>query len=59
MVIIFKLVAAVMNATGVTAFTAGGTTSNASTSTANIHAHSTTSSSIDMSGAGLENLKFL
>ena len=43
---------AVMNATGVTAFSAGGTTSNASTSTANIHAHSTTSSSIDMSGAG-------
>ena len=41
-----------MNATGVTAFSAGGTTSNASTSTANIHAHSTTSSSIDMSGAG-------
>ena len=43
---------AIMNATGVTAFSAGGTTSNASTSTANIHAHSTTSSNIDMSGAG-------
>ena len=40
-----------MNANDITSFSAGGTTSNASTSTANLYAHTTSSTTIDMSAA--------
>ena len=43
---------ATLNATGITGFNAGGTTTNHSTGTANLHTHTSSGGTIDMSGAG-------